>query len=88
MIPERPMNLYLLTQTKVTGCDTYDSAVVAAGSLEEARGIHPAGPNGWVNDYKFFPAWPPSQEDVSVLQIGTALDGTKAGVILASYNEG
>lgn len=85
MIPKRPMNLYLLTQTKVTGYDTYDSAVVAAGSLEEARGIHPNGPNGWIAG-KIFHDWPLSPEDVSVLQIGTALDGTKASVILASYN--
>ena len=85
MIPKRPMNLYLLTQTKVTGYDTYDSAVVAAGSLEEARGIHPNGPNGWIAG-KIFHDWPLSPEDVSVLQIGTALDGSKASVILASYN--
>lgn len=35
------MNLYLIWQEKNTNYDTYDSAVVAAESAEDARWIHP-----------------------------------------------
>lgn len=35
------MNLYLLTQNKVEGYDTYDAAVVAAKNEADARLIHP-----------------------------------------------
>jgi hypothetical protein len=37
------MNLYLLTQTVNNDYDTFDSAVVAAETEEEARLIHPRG---------------------------------------------
>lgn len=36
------MNLYLISQTINEGYDTYDSAVVAAESEDEARKIHPS----------------------------------------------
>jgi len=36
------MNLYLLSQNKVGGYDTYDSTVVAAKSPKDARQIHPS----------------------------------------------
>jgi len=36
------MKLYLITQNVVDGYDTYDSAVVAAESPEDARKIHPS----------------------------------------------
>jgi len=39
------MNLYLLTQDEVRGFDSFDAAVVAAESPEDARLIHPCG---WV----------------------------------------
>lgn len=35
------MNLYLISQTERKGYDTYDSAVVAAQTPEEARLTHP-----------------------------------------------
>lgn len=36
------MRLYLITQNLVEGYDTYDSAVVAAESSDDARKIHPS----------------------------------------------
>jgi len=36
------MNLYLITQSQNEGYDTYDSAVVAAKSPEDAKNIHPS----------------------------------------------
>lgn len=84
------MNLYLISQTANHEYDTYDSAVVAAETEDAAKRIHPAGdgmkiPQGdvweartWVND--------PSL--VTAKLIGIAVDGTKEGVIIASYNGG
>jgi hypothetical protein len=37
------MNLYLIHQSSTNGYDTYDSAVVAAETEEEAQCIHPSG---------------------------------------------
>ncbi len=78
------MNLYLISQDKNDGYDTYDAAVVAANTENEARMIHPGGganiddipPNCWVAN----------AEDVSVRLIGTAVSGRWLGVILASFN--
>lgn len=36
------MNLYLISQIYADGYDTYDSAVVAAASEQEARETHPS----------------------------------------------
>lgn len=36
------MKLFLISQSKVCGYDTYDSAVVAAESEGDARNIHPS----------------------------------------------
>lgn len=83
------MNLYLLSQTKVRGYDTFDSAVVAAESEEQAREIHPKGEmwspytwDGW-DTY----SWP-NPKDVVVEFIGTAKEGTPVGVICRSFNAG
>ena len=52
------LNLYLLRQSKVTGYDTYDSAVVAAETVEDAVMIHPDKyMKGWLE------AEPPPWED-------------------------
>ncbi len=36
------MNLFLISQDRVNGYDTYDSAVVVAKSEDDARNIHPS----------------------------------------------
>jgi hypothetical protein len=36
------MKLYLLSQSKVSGWDTFDSMVVSAESEQDARNIHPS----------------------------------------------
>jgi hypothetical protein len=47
-------NLYLISQNEITGCDTYDSAVVVAANEHEAKRIHPSffctsyNEKGWV----------------------------------------
>ena len=81
------MNLYLISQNRNRGYDTYDSAVVAALSEAEAREIHPGA---WQDDAwgRSNSTWANSPEDVVVQQIGAALPGIQAGQIVASFNAG
>lgn len=76
------MKLWLIEQNINNGYDTYDSAVVAAKTEEEARNIHPRGDNEW-SDY----CWV-SPNKVSVSLIGNAIPKTNKGVICASFNAG
>ena len=43
----KSMNLYLITQDQNRGYDTYESAVVAAETEEQAKSINPAGERYW-----------------------------------------
>jgi hypothetical protein len=74
------MNLYLISQDVNTDYDTYDAAVVAAETEEEARNISPRG-------YISLSTWAPV-EKVQVELIGKAIKGTEVGIILASFNAG
>jgi hypothetical protein len=62
--------------------DTYDSAVVAAETEEEARNINPGGKWGSI-----FSAWANDPSEVTVEYLGVA-DRDISGVILASFNAG
>lgn len=82
------MNLYHISQVVNDNYDTYDSAVVAAETEESARMTHPSpskvpwnGKEGRYSDWTYAAA-------VKVKLIGTAIDGTPAGVICASFNAG
>lgn len=77
------MKLYLISQTENDGYDTYDSAVVAAETEEAARQISPSGEFG-----AQFGSWCKTPAAVTVKCIGDAVDGTEAGVVLASFNAG
>jgi TRAP-type C4-dicarboxylate transport system permease large subunit len=74
------MKLYLLSQDKNSGYDTYSACVVAAKSAKAARLISPT-----IRDVSC--AWA-SPEHVTVTFIGDAAGGTKAGVILSSFHAG
>ena len=77
------MKLWLISQTVVEGYATYDSAVVAAMTEEEARHTHPSDQDHrWGYDWAKFP------DQVTTKLIGTAVKGTEAGVICASFNAG
>lgn len=84
------MNLYLLMQDENSGYDTYDSMVVAAETEDRARLIHPNtwSDNPWDRTKLLYRDWATSPDQVSVTLIGTAVEGTKAGVILSSFNAG
>ena len=80
------MNLYLISQTKNNDYDTYDAAVVAAETAEQAQVMHPnhdRSCNDKLRDY----TWT-SPENVTVKLIGEAVPDTTAGVVLASFNAG
>lgn len=80
------MNLYKISQDDNQDYDTYDSAIVAADSAQEAQQIHPgtfSRLSSWDSS-----SWTSKPERVSVELIGTAVEGTRTGVILASFNAG
>lgn len=82
------MKLWLISQDENPDYDTYDSAVVAAETEEEARLTNPDGygkPVDWARKYS---TWASGPEHVKVEYIGEAKEGTKAGVICASFNAG
>jgi len=81
------MKLWLISQFVQTGYDTFDSAVVAAETAEDASTIRPSiwGSDGLEENDS---AWASQAEDVSTTLIGEAVEGTKRGVILASFNAG
>lgn len=97
-----PLLLWLITQTRNKGYDTYDSCVVAAASAEEAKKIHPRGDRfwdggGWADkDGNRSPSWMASDgfgwardaEDVTATLIGIADSTIKRGVVCASFNAG
>lgn len=79
------MKLWLIAQESNHGHDTYDSAVVAAETEEEAAMFHPGEYADW--NGKDDGTWV-NAEKVSVRLIGEAVTGTSPGVIIASFNAG
>ena len=83
------MWLYKLTQTEVTGWDTWDACIVAASSEEEAKGIHPRSEwdseNCW-EDYGY--GWASSPENVTATLIGETHSFLTPCVVLSSFNAG
>lgn len=74
------MNLYLLERNDVPKdgripYDSYDSAVVAAESEDEARRVEVGGRDAW-----------PAPKHVDVKFIGVASPDVEPGIVLASYN--
>ena len=95
------LNLYLISQTINNDYDTYDSAVVAAASEEEARIIYPST---WGNDirwsgskwlwyvedgraHEYSASMWTSPNNVSVRFLAAGYEG-RAGTVLASFNAG
>jgi hypothetical protein len=85
------MKLWKLSQTVNKGYDVYDSCVVAAKDILEARSIHPSGyyppeEEWWKDSHKFYD-WA-HVCDIKVSYLGEAHDKTFTGVICASFNAG
>lgn len=85
------MNLYLISQSVARGYDTYSEAVVAAPDAETARKLHPSGCGlygvDWGVRYRES-SWANHPDAVTADLIGTAVEGTKQGVICASFHAG
>jgi hypothetical protein len=77
------VKLWVISQDVNDGYDTYDSAVVAAETEDEARGIYPGGSLlSWVvRDWT-------TPENVTVRYIGEAAADVVPGVVIASFNAG
>lgn len=76
------LKLWLISQEENTGWDTYDSAVVAAKTEEEARLINPDG------EWNLSSAWCSSPERVHIEYLGIATEGVEPGIVLSSFNAG
>jgi hypothetical protein len=81
------MNLYVISQTANDDYDTYDSAVVAAESEDEARMIHPNRIIDWDGEPKDFDTWT-AAKNVKVELIGQAVTGVEMSIIVASFRAG
>lgn len=88
------LKLFLIRQKKNTGWNTYDSAVVAAPTAEDARFMHPdedCNRKRSSKDYHsvrfWLDAWA-DPKDVYVEYIGEAADDIIQSVVCASYNAG
>lgn len=81
------LKLWLISQDHDNDYDTYDSAVVAAPSAEEAVRIHPNANGDQPEAPRWSRAWAPPDKVTAIL-IGTATDDAKVGVVLASFNAG
>jgi hypothetical protein len=81
------MKLWKISQSENYDYDTYDSAVVAALTEDDARNISPAGSN-WDRCLTSWDQCWTKPKNVRVEYLGDAKAGTEAGVIVASFNAG
>jgi hypothetical protein len=79
------MKLWVISQDVNRGYDTYDSAVVAAETEEEARNILPSGDN-W-DEARRYGGWASKPSEVTVEYLGVT-DRDISGVVLSSFNAG
>lgn len=76
------LKLWLISQSENRGHDSFDSAVVAAYTEEEAKQINPDG------EWKLYAAWCSSPDKVHVEYLGIATEGVEPGIVLSSFNAG
>jgi hypothetical protein len=95
------LKLWIIEQEENGGYDTYDSAVVAAMTEEEAKRIHPSGnpKKNWTDDmlgkddlgsWQYsYGTWATHPDNVKATVIGDAHASVTVGdVICASFNAG
>jgi len=93
--------LYLISQSENNGYDTYDSAVVCAKSLDEARYISPSEYDEWRDGAWYFKYSNGRKEEtptggdtwahpdkVKVVLLGVAEESINEGIVCASFNAG
>lgn len=84
------MKLWKISQTENTNYDTYDSAIVAAETEDEAKLMHPIEGESIIemNHPSWGGDWVNDPAVVTAIFIGDAKEGTEKGVVLASFNAG
>lgn len=82
------MLLWLISQNENNDYDTYDSAVVAAETAEEASRMHPRDGSDIKNNESYHQTWTHDPTKVICKLIGTAAPRTPKSVICASFNAG
>jgi hypothetical protein len=75
------LKLWKIYQTVNNDWDTFQAAVVAAPTEDIARTIHPGG-EFWEERVWCAP------QDVQVVYLGTAKEGTEQGIILSYFKAG
>lgn len=84
-------SLYILKQIVNREWDTYDSAIVVASSIEDARYIHPDGVDVRQDNAWFNPACWCAPEDVEIMWVADLPENSiyEIGeVVVASFNAG
>lgn len=86
------LKLYKISQDVNNDYDTYDSAVVCAESVEDAKRIDPCEYHTepvpeHKEDVYMFSGWC-SVDDVKVEELGNANENIPRGVVVASFNAG
>jgi len=84
---ESGLNIYLLRQNVNNEYDTYDSVVVCAETLDQAKLIHPSKVDWDGTDEELYGTWC-SWEHVDGMLLGKASADMKKGVVLSSFNAG
>lgn len=84
---KRPLNIYRISQEENDYWDTYDSAIVAALSEEEAKTIHPCYYDANWKDPNGGQTWT-HPKNIKVELIGKAAPHIEKGIILTSFNAG
>lgn len=79
------MKLWVISQGVNNGYDTYDSAVVAAESEEEARNTLPSG--GTWQEAVRYGEWASKPSEVNVEYLGET-DREIRGIVISSFNAG
>jgi len=80
------MKLWKISQNVNNGYDTYDSAIVAAATKNDAKTICPDS-DICQDSVSPYDSWC-SIQDVEVKYLGNAAKNVKRGVVLASYRAG
>ena len=86
------MNIYLISQNKENGYNTYDSAVVVAETAKKAKETHPDPHkvDPWNKENRGYMSlcWAKRPEYVKSELIGKAKTNVDAGVVCSSFNAG
>ena len=95
LLPMNPtLALWIITQDVNNGYDTYDTMLVAAYTMDEARRTHPNGKvvpdldTLWVSGYGASQPWATFPSQTKATYIGEAALSVLPGILMTSFNAG